>query len=337
MKVILKGLLFLLINCNIDLQAQEICGDWIKTNVSYLDNSPFPKENILKYQFIRYSFDKDIRFYSSTSFDDVGTAFSYEVINNIILIKNSYGFITNSFLINKITYDELILIQKGQTGFTDPDCIRFCFRKEKNYQNSLKIKKSDILTVSNGDTVYKSCEKIHARFNYPISFMDYCSENIPERNAVMSSENFFLYTFVVRKTGIIDSVHSSGSVNKKFDKQFRRALASSQDSWEPAELNGKKVDVQMDISFRFYKSDRLLEMLDYYQTGKELMHNSEYKKALRNFELAAEIKPEDYEILYFKAICEMNLGYTNEACNDLRKVDLTGRMNVDELLEINCR
>lgn len=337
MKLLLKTLLFLFLTCGVDLNAQEIYGDWIKTRVSYLDEAQFPNENILKYQFIRYTFDKDTRFYSSTSFDDMGTAFSYEVNNNIILIMNSYGYITNSFLINKITFNELILIQKGRTGFNDADCIKFYFTREKTYQNSLKIQKSDVLTVSKGDTVYKSSEKIYARFNYPISFKDYCSENIPERNAVMSSENSFLYTFIVRKTGIIDSVHFSGSINKRFEKQFRKALDRSQDSWEPAELNGKKVDVQMEISFRFHSSDRLLEMLDYYQTGKALIINLDYKKALFNFKLAAEINPEDYEILYFKAICELNLGYKSEACTDLRKVDQTGRMNVDELLEINCK
>jgi len=329
--------IFLFISYGLDLKAQNIFGDWIKTKVSYLDNAIFLNENILKYQFIRYTFDKDTRFYSGTSFDDRGTAFSFEVNDSIILIKNSYGYITNSFLISKVTDNELILIQKGHSGFSDSDCIKFYFMREKTYQNSLRPKKSHVLTFSNGDTIYKSSEKLHARFNYPISFTEYCYENIPEYNLVRSSDNSFLYTFVVRKTGIIDSIHASGTTNKIFDKQFRKALDRSHDSWEPAELNGGKVDVQMDISFRFYSSDKLLEMLDYYQMGKALIMNLDYKKALYNFELAAEIKPEDYEILYFKAICELNLGKKNEACADLRKVDLTGRMNMDELLEINCK
>lgn len=42
------------------------------------------------------------------------------------------------------------------------------------------------------------------------------------------------------------------------------------------------------------------------------------------------------EILYYKAICEINLGNKDSACEDLAKIKISGKMQVDELIEKNC-
>ena len=40
-------ILFLLLICfNADLDAQELFGDWIKTNVTYLNDNEFPDEHV---------------------------------------------------------------------------------------------------------------------------------------------------------------------------------------------------------------------------------------------------------------------------------------------------
>jgi len=47
--------------------------------------------------------------------------------------------------------------------------------------------------------------------------------------------------------------------------------------------------------------------------------------------------PGENESLYYRAICEMNLGNKNAACEDLEKVKTLGKMQVVELIEKNCK
>jgi tetratricopeptide (TPR) repeat protein len=235
-------------------------------------------------------------------------------------------------LIKKVTNDELILIQKGKTSYTDDDCIKYSFVKEKIYQKSIQLKSSDILLANINDTVYKSSEKIYAKFSGDKSFFDFCHELLPEVNG----SGYFLSTFIIRKNGIIDSIQILESINKRFEKQFRKALNKSKSFWIPGEFDGQKVDVQMKIEFKYFTSEQMIPMYDYSQKGKVAMNNLDYSRALTYFELALEKVPTDYEIIYYKAICELNLGNKKAACEDLKKVKGIGKMNVDELIKQSC-
>ncbi len=336
MKRILTILFLVLIFFGTKLEAQELFGDWIKTNVTYLNNNDFPDDNALKYQYLRYTFEKSNKLFASVKYDDKGTALLFDINSNILQIKNSYGFIINSFLVDKITNEELTLIQKGKDGFNDDDCIKFQFQKEKLYQDKLLIKPSDILQISGIDTIYKSSEKIHAKYNGAKSFFEFCSDNIPEMSVVMATNNLFVATFIVRKSGQIDSIQILESINKRFEKQFRNALNKSKKLWSAAELYNTKVDVQMSIQFKFVSSNEFIPMYDFAQKGKNALENMEYLRALEYFELALEKIPDSYEIIYYKAICEINLGNVNAACEDLAKVKSSGKMNVEDLINKNC-
>lgn len=268
---------------------------------------------------------------------DNKTALSFDRNLDILQIKNSYGYVINSYMMNKLNEDELILIQKGKTGYTDNDCIKYYFINEKDYQNKLQIKSSDVLIISNNDSIYKSNEKIYAKFLDDKSFYDYCSDNMPDKSVVMATNNLFFATFIVRKTGIIDSVQILEKINNRFEKQFRKALDRSKKLWIPAQLGNRKVDVQMNITFRFVTSDKFCPMYDFAQKGKKALINLDYTRALSYFNLALEKIPSDNEILYYKAICEMNLGNKNAACEDLAKVKESEKLHVDDLIEKNCK
>jgi len=319
----------------IQADAQNIFGNWIKTKVTYFDDTELPNNNAIKFQYLRYTFENN-KLFMGFAFDDKGTLYNFESKDQIVNIKNSYGYIVNSFKINQLSNSELIIVQKGKNGFTDNNCLKYYFIREQDYQNQLPIKSSDILLIKKNDTVYKATEKIHAKFSGDKSFHDFCSENIPEVDIVMSTNNIFLATFIVRSNGLIDSVQVLENINKQFEKQFRKALDKSKKLWLAGELNGNKVDVQMKISFRFISSDKFLPKYDYSQKGKAAMNNSDFTRALTYFDLALEKVPSDYESLYYKAICEMNLGNKNAACEDLVKVKPFGKMQVEELIEKNC-
>jgi tetratricopeptide (TPR) repeat protein len=319
------------------LEAQEIYGDWIKTNVTYLNNTELPDNNDLKYHFLRYSFEKPNRFFMSIKFDDKGTALSFERNSNLLHIKNPYGFVINSFQVEKMSTNELVLVQKGENGFNEEYCLKYHFVNEQVYQNQLPLTSSDVLYVNGNDTVYRASEKIHPKFLGNKSFFDFCFEKIPESSTVMATNNLFVATFVVTKEGALGDIQILENINKRFEKQFLNALNKSKSLWIPAEINGEKVDVQMSIEFKFISSNKFLPMYDFSKKGKTALDNNDFLKALRYFELALEITPDDTEIIYQKAICEMNLGNIGAACESLEKVKASRKMNVDELIMKNCK
>lgn len=329
--------LLLLLFFTINSYSQNLIGDWIKTKATYINDIELSNDNVLKNQYIRYSFEKDNKLFISVKYDDKGTGFFFNISSNILEIKNSYGFLINSFLLDKISDREIVLIQKGQNGFNGNDCIKYSFVKEYIYQNNLPLKDSDLLVINEEDTIYKTSEKIHAKFLGDKSFFDFCSDNIPEVSAVMATNNLFIATFIISKTGQIDSVQILENINKRFEKQFRKALDKSKGLWKPAELHGESVSVQTEIKFKFVTSNKFIPMYDFMKKGKIALDNEEYLKALNYFELALERIPDNHEIIYYKAICEMNLGNNNAACEDFEMVKSSGLMDVSDLIRENCK
>lgn len=330
------NIIILLFACLTNLKGQDIFGKWVKTKIEYVDRSELPNEILLKFSFLRYSFEKPNKFYMTSSYDDKGIALFFERNNNIVEIKNSFGFTINSFLIAESGADELVLIQKGRSSFTENDCIKLHFTQEHKYQNSLQIRSIDILSISNLDTVYKTCEKVHPEFNWQKSFYDFCNENMPEINAVMATNNFFLATFIVRKTGLIDNVKVLERINDKFEKQFRTTLNKSKKLWTPGKIGDKNVDAQISMTFNFISSDNFIPLYNFSNKGSTAMANSDFSSAIYYFDLALEKDPQDYEIIYKKAICELSLGNRKLACDNLKKVKASGKFNVDDLILKEC-
>ncbi|MCT4636506.1 MAG: energy transducer TonB [Bacteroidales bacterium] len=337
MKNILLSTLFIFLNSGSKVVAQEIFGDWIKKEVTYIDGVKLSDDDVIKYQFLRYSFEKRNKLFMSVKFDDKGTPLIFERSSNILNIRNSYGFIINSFLIEKLSNNELILIQKGNNGFNEESCLKYRFIPEKIYQNQLSFTPSDILYINESDTVYKASKKIHPKFIGDKSFYNFCSDRISERDAVMSSNNLFISTFIITKNGEIKNIQVLENINKRFEKQFLKALNKSKKLWSPAELNGKKVDVQMTIEFRYISSNNFLPMYEFEKKGKTALNNNDFLKALKYFEFALEKSPNNIEIIYLKAICEINLGNKDAACESLKKVKASGEVDVNDLIIKNCK
>jgi hypothetical protein len=319
----------------LNVHGQNLFNKWIKTNAEFIDRRKLTDENPLKYQYVKYSFERPNKVFIGLAFDNK-TALFFEKEGNEIKIKNATGFQVNNFLIDKLTPDELILIQKGRGTFDDSDCIKLYFVEEKKYQNSIALRPSDIFSINNVDTIYKASEKVYPEFNSDKSFYDFCSEYIPEKQAVMSTNSFFLATFIVRKSGIIDNVQVLEKINDKFEKQFRVALKKSTKYWAPAKVNGHDVDTQMNVTFKFISSSNFLLMYDYLKKGKSAMMDFDFTGALYYFDQLLEKDTANVETLYNKAICELKLGNKEQACLDLKKVLASGKYRVDDLISSEC-
>jgi hypothetical protein len=318
-----------------NIYTQDLFNKWIKTNAEFIDQRELSNENPLKYQYVKYTFEKPNKVFIGLTFD-TKIALFFEKVGSEIKVKNSSGFQVNDFLVEKLSSDELILIQKGRGSFRDSDCIRLFFDQEKRYQNSIAVRPSDIFSISDVDTIYKASEKIYPEFNSDKSFYEFCSDYISEKKAVMSTNNFFLATFIIRKSGAIDNVQVLEKINDRFEKQFRTALKKSERLWTPGQIGDKNVDTQMKATFKFVSSGDFLFIYDFLKKGKLHMANFDFAGALYYFDQILEKDTSDIETLYNKAICELKLGNKEQGCLDLRKVSMTGKYKIEDLILSEC-
>jgi tetratricopeptide (TPR) repeat protein len=319
---------------NIDL----IIGHWVKTKIEYKSGEQLPDDKEIKHSYTRYSLDKSSKIFISSDYNDLGLKMFFKLKHQQLDILSEAGFVTNSFQIEKIDAKNLVLLQEGQNGFKGEDCLRLTFIKENIYQNALSLTNEDIIAIyQSKDTLFRASEKIHAKFKGDISFHEYLTANIREYDNVVASNNYFLASFIVRKTGEIDSIQILENINKNFDSQFLKALKRIKKSWIPASRNGHNVDVLMTEHFEFDLGNRFLSHYDYMQKGKQAMEAKEYINAIYYFSKSLEKVPDNVDVLYQRAICYLYLGNKPLACEDLQRIKTTGSLIVNQLIEQNCK
>jgi tetratricopeptide (TPR) repeat protein len=311
---------------------------WVKVAVIYRDGQELSDDLELKYSYTRYLFEKPNRLFVSTDTKGKGASFTFLLKDRVLEVKNSAGYLINSFLVERMNDKELILLQMGQEWFTDPDCLRFSFLPEADWQKSMPLRPEDILSISGPDTVFREGERIYAQFKGNTSFHEFLAKNIPEYNNLKSGrDSYFLASFIVRKSGQVDSLQILEGISPAFDRQFVKAFEKGMRNWAPASYGGRSVDVQMSEEFRFISSGSFMPSYDYSKKGKDAMRTGEYSRALYYFEKSLETMPDHVENLYQRAVCNLNLGNIESSCRDLQRVKSLGSPMADVLLEKNCR
>lgn len=334
--------LFLLVFINAVSQGQinkkQLAGSWIKSKIEFIDGVQLPDEDGLKYQYNRYTFDKN-KVAISTAFADKGTEFNYNIAGNKLDFYLNSGYKTNSYLIEKLTPTELVVLQKGERGFTQNDVLRYYFINENYYQNSWQYQPDDIISVSvTQDTVFKASDRLYPVFKHNLSLHAYIGEVVPELQNLSSGKKNFLASFVVRKDGTVDNIKVLERINSAFDSQVKKVIQQTSQQWTPAKLHGQPVDVQMTESFRFFTSEQVIPTYDYNQRGLDALRGQEYEEALYFFTKILEKIPNDTESLLHAAMCKIYLGNATAACQDLLKIKKTNNsIQVDELLLKYCQ
>jgi tetratricopeptide (TPR) repeat protein len=311
-------------------------GNWIKTRVTYRDGQELTDDNSLKYDYLRYSFEKPDKLWLAFAYHAKGSTFKYSFSGNTLQVENSAGFIMNHFWVEKITRDSLIMVQELNGGFDNPNCFRYYFVAEALYQKAIPLKPKDIVAVRAGDTIYRASPKIYAGFTGDKGFHDIVTEALSGLHDQAPLNNHFLATFIVNKMGEADSLHIVAGINPAYDKQFTKTFNKYKKSWIPAKYHGKAVSVQMTDETNYIPSEKFPVFQKFLALGEKAMANGEYAIAVFNFGKALNAYPSG-DVYYKRALCESVLKNGEDACRDLQSAEDSGYSAATGLLAKICR
>jgi hypothetical protein len=335
MKFLLVLLLALSLNATTAQKIENIYKTWVLSKISYRNGSELPDGNPLKYLYMKYEFAYLDKYRVSTIFNERGEECPFYIKDNILLLKSTQGSVINSLRIQRLD-DKLILLQGGDNGFDDPTSLLFVFVPEKVYQASIKLNPGDIHSVYNGDTTFVASPKIYANYNGE-SFQRYIYDGISDRINMHGRAVHFVANFIVSKNGIADSLQILESVDPEFDRRVVKIFNQQKKNWKPASLNGKTVNVLMQVDLRYLMSEAVLPAYSAGQKGLIAYNNKNFEVAEYYYDKAIESNPTDKEYLFMRGMCKFSLGNKAGACEDWNKGKALGSTAaIDDVLLKYC-
>jgi len=314
------------------INPSQIWGNWVVSKVNYADGTELPDENIIKYTYLKYTFQKPDLIYHSGIYSERGTKYLFQISRNELLLQTDAGFIINKIKINKLSKDSLIIVRQGQEGPQDPSSLEYHLVKESKLQESIQLTEKDISSIAGGDTVYAESPKIYPEF-IGESLHNYLSEVIGKSNMMYRKSGVIRASFIVSKLGTADSLKIIQSISPKYDKLFTKTFMAASDKWKPAILNGKPVRVRKLIEIRYLNSDGVVPAMFITNQANQQFMAGNYADALALYDQSLEKVPTDQENLYRRGMCKKNLNNLSGALEDWRKVKELGGHTVDVLLE----
>lgn len=304
--------------------AQFRPANWIKTKVTYKDNTDLDDLNLIKYKYLRYDLKEQGKLSISNDYSSKGLSCDYSIVNNHLQLRSELGYVINEFLIEKSDQSTLVLLQKGTNGFTDDDCVRFYFVPEAEFQNGYTPKPAKLPDAQNADTVYLANARLYPNYKGKGDYFDVLKAGVGDQG---SRDLYFLASWVVRKDGHADSLKILESFSPAFDKK----IIKTSNNWAPATLNGKPVSVLMIQEYQYRSSGTALPVFGYENQVNKLLAIKDYKSALLYLDRGLELIANDKQLLYKRAVCNHELGNMEEALLDLKELERLGDESATEL------
>lgn len=132
--------------------------------------------------------------------------------------------------------------------------------------------------------------------------------------------------FTVTPEGKLTDFEVLNSVSSEIDKEVIRTLETSSGKWVAGTINGEKVSMETEVSLAFMlnPNDNFTEMAKWnLRKGNELLFIKEQpKKALRFFDYAINLLPDNETIHAVRGLCKYRLGDENGANRDWDRANL---------------
>lgn len=150
----------------------------------------------------------------------------------------------------------------------------------------------------------------------------YLSETVqyPEQALLKNKYGDVVLSMIIDKTGKIDSVAIVKSPDFLFSTSAIVAINSLADQWSPTKINGKAVNKEYNIAFR-YRIYKDIQPPDYKSAALRSHKKQKYEKALDLLDKAIYENQYDYELFELRSRIKETLGDHEGAVKDLKTSD----------------
>ncbi|MEJ7559440.1 MAG: tetratricopeptide repeat protein [Pedobacter sp.] len=314
------------------VKPSEIFGSWVISSVTFKDGAALPDENLLKYTFVKYTFDEANVMYSTTKAQNRGALTYYQIKKDQLIINNALGEISNNFLISKRGTDTLKILRKGNKGFADPDALMYTFVRENLFQQSHLKNLGTDFTVNGTDTVYNQSSAVYAKFYLPAGFETYAMDELKDKVGEQGTA-LFRMSFIVDKNGVADSIKIIRGIWQAHDDMYLKIFKKVKNRWKPAVLNGKNVAVRMFAEAKYVASAMIQPSNVYTSQGDVFYNNGKFNTAVQYYDAALKNYPDSESTLYKRGICRLRLDDVPGALADFKAVkEMRGNLQIDTLI-----
>ena len=144
---------------------------------------------------------------------------------------------------------------------------------------------------------------VQQNLKYPVSSRNKCHQGI-------------LYvSFIVRKSGQLDSVYALNSIDEQIDAEAQRVVRLSSGTWQPGEVDQQPVSVRLilPVTFRIGGTcQRRVERA--IRRGRKQHSKENYSQAIAQFDKALSLEPTNATALIQKGKAHLQLEQEKEAC-----------------------
>lgn len=139
----------------------------------------------------------------------------------------------------------------------------------------------------------------------------------PEKSLNFEHQGTEVVRFAISSSGTIENISIINSVSREIDDEVIQVLNSTKGNWKPGTVDGKERTMVKEISlvYALNSIDDLLNTANYYmQKGnKQLIKRDNPEKALKYYEMACSLLPNDPSVLLLKGCCLDQLGLAEDA------------------------
>lgn len=167
------------------------------------------------------------------------------------------------------------------------------------------------------------------------SIQEYLNKMIdyPEEPMKCSRQGTEVVEFIVTAAGEPTAFNIVNSVCTEMDMEVIRAIKTTKGKWAPGTVNGEPADLKQEVSviFTLYSCESYMKKAQKYaQKGNHFLFVlNTPEKALKYFNHAITLRPNEESLLAARSLCRYATGDTTGAENDWKRIKVLAKKNTD--------
>lgn len=163
----------------------------------------------------------------------------------------------------------------------------------------------------------------------------------PDESKMWDKEGIEVVHFTVTPRGELEDIAVINSVSPEIDREVIRVLETTNKMWNPGLKNGVLVSMEREVSIVFSLDRQPKSSKDFLAQAKPIFDrgNKKFfiaknnKSALRAYNKAISVYPNDKSMLLARGMCRYELGDNEGAYKDWNRIRILGGVESEEFLK----